>query len=191
MMPEEMAVARLISEHLERRPLMQVQDVYKLLYQGVMGAEHILDGENTEEAVRQFEERLRAEYEAVAPNEWEPIFEAVEASGLRYRLNLGPFKARNGEIDELTRLCLEAMGEVSGSEAELREAWKAFTQACEGGGWPNWPEPMVWAFTEWLEQAGYPPVHHSKVYRERYHPAYRLIGEAGSKLMITGGLEKI
>ena len=36
------ANARLIDEHLTRRPLMAPADVYKLLYQGVLGPEHLV-----------------------------------------------------------------------------------------------------------------------------------------------------
>jgi len=38
-------VISLITEHLNMRPSMQVQDVYKLIYQGIMGSEHILGAE--------------------------------------------------------------------------------------------------------------------------------------------------
>ena len=38
----EQALVEFISQHLAQRPAMQAQDVYKLLYQGVHGPEHLI-----------------------------------------------------------------------------------------------------------------------------------------------------
>lgn len=180
-------VALLITERLNMRPLMQVQDVYKLLYQGIMGSEHILGTQKTEQAIVQFEQRLRSEYEKIAPNESEPLLESIHPKGSLYRLNLGPYKARNGEITLLTTVCLDTTRQTMGTLFELKSAWKSFEKASELGKWPNWPKPSILTFTDWLDEAGFPPVHHSNIYRDAYQPAYRLIGEPG-KLLIEGAL---
>ena len=180
-------VTSLITEHLNLRPAMQVQDVYKLLYQGIMGSEHILGVQKTEEAVLQFELRLRSEYEKIAPNEGEPLFESIHPKESLYRLNLGPYKARNGEIAQLITFCLDTTRQVTGTLSELIGAWKLFGKACEQGKWLNWPKAIIFNFTDCLEKAGYPPVHHSNIYRETYRPAYRLIGNPG-KLLIESAL---
>lgn len=168
------AVIALVDAHLARRPQMQVQDVYKLLYQGVLGSEHLLGAQTGE-----FELRLHAEYAALDPRDDEPLFEAIDPGASLHRLNLAPFKARAGDLAALLPLCLEAARQQRGSLTELQEVWRRFAQAGELGRWPGWRAPEIFAFSAWLEQAGFPPLHHSRRYRTAYRPSYRLIADPG------------
>jgi len=42
------ALARLLDAHLSRYPLMQPEDVYKLLSQGILGPEHLISSPGDE-----------------------------------------------------------------------------------------------------------------------------------------------
>jgi len=81
---------RLIDEHIARHPAMEPSDVYKLLYQGVLGPEHLIA------SAEDFATRLRAEYRAVSPDRAESLWEAVRPDGALVRLNLRPFRGRRG-----------------------------------------------------------------------------------------------
>ncbi len=166
------AVARLIDDHLARYPAMEPADVYKLLYQGVLGPEHLIASPEA------FAARLRAEYDAAPPDEAEPLWEPVRPDGALGRVNLRPFKAGGGDIERLIAACLETAGRAWGTPAELRAAWATFVELCQSGRWAAFSLAGVLALSARLEAKGYPPVHHSAAYRQVYRPAYRLVMRA-------------
>jgi len=166
----------LLDTHVARYPLLTGQDAYKLLYQGVLGTEHLAaDPED-------FAERLRAEFAAVPPAAPsaalragdEPLYEPVRPDGRLLRVNLRPFKAAGGDVEQLLDACLTAAAARWGAPEELRAAWAAVAGACVAGRWPRLGD--VGTFSAWLDARDYPAVHHSPLYREAYQPAYRLIG---------------
>jgi hypothetical protein len=165
----------LLNAHLARYPLMAPQDAYKLLYQGILGAEHLLA------APEVFAARLRAEYEAVPPAADAPLYEPVRPDGRLLRVNLRPFKAGGGNLERLLDACLAAASLRWGMTADLTAAWADLVEACGTGRWPHLGD--VAAFSTWLEANGYPAVHHSPEYREAYRPAYRLVRAASNDLI--------
>jgi hypothetical protein len=171
-------VVSILSEHLNLRPFMQVQDIYKLLYQGVIGSEHLLESPGSADAARQFEGRLRAEFEMLEPGENEPLFESIHPAGSLQRLNLRPYKARQGDLSRLSAVCLDTARQARGTKAELQAAWKLFERACREGTWPGLSLSDSLAFSDWLNENDFPSVHHSQLYRATYQPAYRLIDAA-------------
>jgi hypothetical protein len=132
---------------------MEPRDVYKLLYQGILGLKHLVASPG------EFATRLRTEYEVVCSDDSGPLWEAVRPDWRLGRLNLRPFKARGGDVE------LE----------ELRAAWATFVAVCQAGQWQVFALPEVLAFSVWLTDHGHPTVHHSARYREAYEPAYRLV----------------
>ena len=164
------AVGRLIEEHWARYRAMTPRDVYKLLYQGVLGPEHLLGPG--------FADRLRAEYAALSAKGDEPLWEEVRPDGELGRLNLRPFKAHGGDLERLIRACRRTAGQTWGTAEELREVWAVFVEQCRAGRWEVFPLSEVLAFSSWLEERGYPAVHHSPAYRAAHRPAYRLLARA-------------
>jgi hypothetical protein len=164
------AMTQLIGGHVERRPAMEPRDVYKLLYQGILGLEHLVA------SPEDFATRLRAEHKAVSPDDAELLWEAIRPDRTLGRLNLRPFKAQRGDVELLTAACLRTAGRVWGTPDELRAAWATFADLCRAGQWPAFSLPKVLAFSAWIEDRGYPAAHHSPRYRETYRPAYRLVG---------------
>jgi hypothetical protein len=149
--------------------------VYKLLYQGILGPEHLI----AEPEV--FTARLLAEYETVPAAADELLYEPVRPDGRLLRVNLRPFKARRGDLDRLLDACLEAARVRWGTPGDLRAAWAAVADACQAGRWPHLGE--VATFSAWLDAHGYPAVYHSPRYRQAYRPAYRLISDTGRDLI--------
>ncbi len=161
-------LARLIDDHLTRYPAMEPADVYKLLYQGVLGPEHLIASPEA------FAARLRAEYGAAPPGEAEPLWEPVRPNGTLGRVNLRPFKARVGDVERLIADCLQTAGRAWGTPAEMQAVWAAFVDLCRAGRWAAFPLAGVLALSERLAAEGYPAIHHSAAYRQAYRPAYRL-----------------
>jgi hypothetical protein len=168
-------VLDLLDTHLARYPLMAPQDIYKLLYQGILGPEHLAAKPEA------FAARLLAEYAAVSPVAEEPLYEPVRPDGRLLRVNLRPFKSRSGDPDRLLAACQAAAAAHWGTPDELRVAWATVADACRAGRWRHLGEAET--FSAWLDAHDYPAVHHSPQYHEAYRPAYRLVSDAGRELI--------
>jgi hypothetical protein len=148
---------------------MQLQDIYKLLYQGVCGPEHLVT------APDEFATRLRIEWEAASSADTKPLLEYIRPDNSLARINLRPYKALGGDVDPLIAACLEAAQCAWGTPDDLRQVWSAFVEICRAEPAPAYSFDEVSAFSRWLEEQAYPAVHHSENYRSLYRPAYRLI----------------
>ena len=164
--------ADVLDAHLARRPLLEPRDVYKLLYQGLLGPEHLIA------SPQDFEARLWNEVEALAAADDEPLWESIRPDGTLGRLNLRPFKARDGDIRVLNAACLQIVTQAWGTKEMLRATWDDFAAACRSGRWPlSWLE--IQHLTKWLDEHDFPAVHHTQTYRQEYAPAYRLVDHDG------------
>lgn len=148
---------------------MELRDIYKLLYQGVRGPEHILS------SVEVFRQRLKEEWETLEPSPADPLSEVIRPDGKLLRLNLRPYKAAGGQLETLVTACLEAGSNKWDTQADLLQAWEAFLVSARYGTWQGFSQEDCQAFTAWLAQNGFPAVHHSETYRQLYRPAYRLV----------------
>ena len=162
---------RLIDQHLRWYPCMEPRDVYKLLYQGVLGPEHNIENETA------FRERLQAEFASLEARQGEPLYEPVRPDGSLLRINLRPFKLQNGDLESLIAACLAAGRQKWGELEELKSAWDTFCGLCQECRWPEFALADVSGFSAWLEAQGHPAVHHSPAYRRCYQPSYRLFAK--------------
>lgn len=170
------ALTALIDQHLGWHPVMEPRDAYKLIYQGIMGLGHLVTSpEDFGARLRRECGAITAEDESVSMDQAEPLWQAVRPDGTLGRLNLRPFKARQGKIESLISACLMTAGQVWGTPEDLRAAWKTFVKIGRSGRWPGWPQSEVLAFATWIEAHNYPVIHHSARYTEAYRPAYRLV----------------
>lgn len=159
----------LIEQQLNQYPLMELLDIYKLLYQGVMGPEHMM-------ATRQeFSRRLLAEFDAVQPDQTQGVLESIRPGHALFRLNLRAYKARHSSVEELIPAMLATTKLVAGTLDELRTLWASFSQWCRQGKIAKFTTTDIDNFINWLEEQCFPTVHHSKIYTLEYQPAYRLI----------------
>ena len=110
---------------------MEPRDLYKLLYQGVRGPEHIIA------SPKDFTERLVEEWDKLDLAENDPLWESIRPDGSLLRLNLRPFKARGGHLDGLVAACLETGLRPWGIPSELQLAWEGVTAACREHSWPG------------------------------------------------------
>jgi len=162
---------RLIDQHLRWYPCMEPRDVYKLLYQGVLGPEHNIENETA------FRERLLAEFASLEARQGEPLYEPVRPDGSLLRINLRPFKLQNGDLESLIAACLAAGRQKWGELEELKLAWGAFCGLCQEGRWPEFALADISVLSAWLEAQGHRAVHHSPAYRSCYQPSYRLVAK--------------
>jgi hypothetical protein len=159
----------LIRQHMSWYPLMELRDIYKLLYQGVMGSGHLIA------SPEQFTLRLHSEFVHLIPISNEPLFVPVRPDQTLFRLNLRPYKNRHLGINQLILPLLETAQLATGEIAELKSAWLEFVQLCEHGQIGKFEITAVHEFSNWLDKMEFPVVHHSEIYRREYQPAYQLI----------------
>jgi hypothetical protein len=156
----------LIRGHVKQRPLMQAVDVYKLLYQGVFGIDHLLSKE-----ARNF---LKEEASTLRLDEQpeEPLLEEASADGSMVRVNLRPYLRRGLPLDKLFS-AMEASAE-KGREEDLLEVWSVFRELV-GSGSLVFDEGEIEELNREVKPGGCPIRHHSEAYRGEYHPAYRVV----------------
>lgn len=162
-------VIRLVNDHVKRYPKIQVQDVYKLLYQGEFGVKHIIDNP---EAARAY---LEQELGQFAADSSESLWEYISSDSGMVRIHLRPFRAGHYNPDRLWESMVKTAESVIGDTARFEEHWRIFMQGITKGLLP-FSEDTAEDFWKEVESAGYPAVHHSAQYREAYSPAYRVIG---------------
>ncbi|MCM1536406.1 MAG: hypothetical protein NC126_10835 [Clostridium sp.] len=146
----------ILKEHTERYPLMEPQDYGKLIFQSEFGAEHMIADA---ESVQAF---LLKEWEELPQNGFSSPKGIEDIGGDLCRFPLSACESKEAAA-LLAKLFLLT---VQGGERMFKEKIEQTIQFGISG-----MEEWVKA---WAAQ-GYPAVHHSTVYRDAYHPHYRLL----------------
>ena len=166
---DSLGLLELIEQHLGWYPRMKLRDVYKLIYQAVLGSEHLVSSSD------EFSRHLQLEYERLQPDSSQQLFEPLRPDGSLFRLNLRPYKSLQLGLARLISPLLLTPQLASGTQAELQASWNVFTVLCQQSYVQNFSESTIRQFTQQLAQQDFPAMHHSEVYRRLYQPAYRLI----------------
>ena len=172
-------IFRLLVSHANRYPLMGIQDAYKMLYQGALGSEHIVN------SFEEFEIELRKEWEAIEENNAIPLWENIRPDGQIVRVYLNPYMARGGTLANLTTLCYWSASLFKGDREDLKMSWETLLKTCREKKWNKFSQRDIEEFDQWLKKYDYPPVHHSGPYRKAYHPSYRLLTREFLSILIS------
>ena len=157
-------IARRLLDHAAAYPALCPQDIFKFLYQGAHGCEHLLA---SPAAAR---ERLLAEAataDATAPTAVTELSEGYVRVPLSY-LSLGL------SADTLARLFFLSARHEEGGAVALSEGLAVAEALAAAGRFPFPYAAWQAALSSW-RQEGFSPVHHSEAFRAAYRPAYRVI----------------
>ena len=159
----------LLHNHFNRYPLMQVQDLYKLLHQAAMGSEHAVVDETS---ARRW---LEKEWESMGDGPEEPLLDPISPDGALARLHLRPCLAAGVDREAILAAFLQTAQGWIGSQAALQEYGQL---AAEQAGKENWSinQQEITIFFGKMEKEGYPARHHSPGFAAAYRPAYRVVG---------------
>ena len=162
------AFQSIISYHLDQYPGMEIEDVYKLVFQAAMGSEHAVVDKD------QVEHRLKAEVETMMPQPDQSLIDPVSPDQQLIRVNLYPFTTRGGKLNRLADAFIETSRAYQPSVANLITYWE---WVVEMAGTDNFAfSPGDLGDYGALQQAQqYPAVHHSPAYRRLHQPAYRVV----------------
>lgn len=171
------ALLHLLQEHLTKYPAMQLQDCIKLLYQRILGSEHMFM-----ESDRCYR-LLLEEKDRIGTDSSFPPYEDLGGNCCRFHLlplSLGSTESDRdySTLHTLCRLFLKSMPTLS----EHANEKKAFFE--EALTWLlDWVREGVLPFSateaeQFLalyQKKDCPAIHHSSRFRDAYHPAYRLL----------------
>jgi len=157
-----------VRSHIRSYPEMQVQDLYKLVFQATMGNAHYLS--DTARVLTY----LRDELEEVNPSRKQPLLRNITPDGRTVRLNLAPFKARGGDLNLLAEVMFVSATQFTRTSAQLRRYWHIIETMAKHGDLPFSADSLSVFYAE-MDAMGYPAVHHSDVYTAKYAPHYRVV----------------
>jgi hypothetical protein len=158
----------IITDHLRRYPLMGVQDLYKLAYQAVLGAEHASGNPDF------IHQRLMQELGGLTEGPSEPLIDPISPDGRILRIHLRPFIQAGGVPLKLSRAFYEGSQAYHGSLDLLALFWLEARQLAAASEIPFKPKELDLYVAD-RETGGFQPVHHTIAYRAAYKPAYRVI----------------
>jgi len=167
---DDEAVVRLVREQGRLHRNLGIQDVYKLLFQGVMGVAHIL--EDRQKAWTW----LLKEFERVDADEFmeEPLLEDISVDGSIMRVNLRPFKRLGLSLDRLFEVMAVSAETIEPDRERFMRVWKWFIRLVKADKLDFDYERLI-EFDGVVRAGRYPPVHHSREYAKANKPAYRVV----------------
>ena len=151
--------------HARRYPLMQPQDGVKLLYQSQFGGGHLI---HNEAACLEF---LYREY-AATPQTDHPLSEDI-GNGM-VRIHLSALDAHRYTPQQLGQDFLRSAASVRGCRETFLQNVILLKILAQNGDMPFSADALA-AYLAGYAAAGYPVVSHSEIYRNAYHPAYRVM----------------
>lgn len=164
---KENALRQILADHVARFPQLEAQDLYKLVFQGVMGCEHAAS-----DAI-QAREVLNREVAALAEGPAEPVIDPISVNGQMVRVNLRPYLASAGDLSLLVAAFIRTSHEHKGIVEELRWCW-SIVEGMNVGELGIGRSELRDFFAD-MEARGFPALHHSVAYVSAYRPAYRVV----------------
>ncbi len=151
-----------IEHHAMTYPHATAQDWYKLIFQGTLGAEHLLGD------VEKARQRLEAEWASLSgPVVPMPPSDVIAPQGALLRLHLRPLKALGCPL----HLVWDAFAGSAQIPKPPKENFMKIWQALPG--WRALADYQAWDRA--MAARGYDACHHSQAYRDAYNPSYRVV----------------
>ena len=161
-------VGQLLGHHLQRYPLMQLDDIYKLLQQSALGAGHALDD------IMKLRETFESEIESMGNGPEEPVADAISPDGRLARIHLRAYLEAGHGADSLFDAFVQTAREYPPAPEKLVKfcGCVADLAAAEG---ISFDQSEVAEYFSKIAREGYPIVRHSAAFRKAYKPAYRVV----------------
>lgn len=163
-MAEATSTKELVLKHFYNYPNLQIQDIFKFLYQSSFGCEHALPPRDRITAYIEEEHQLKAKNS-------KSVIEQLDGKYFRVPLS---FIDNGLSAETLGKLfLLSAKQEQSGSML-LRNKLEAVKEIIKENLLPFDFNEFEDKMENW-ERQGFPAVHHSDIFRQCYNPSYRVI----------------
>lgn len=159
-------VRELIKFNVERYPLMEINDVVKLLYQRSFGCGHVV---KNKDKAKKF---LLEEFKEVFSDESIPLIEEIGNDFIR--VNLSRYKALDLDPELLFNAFYLSSKEKVLGMGDFLESVDIFRNMIEDGELPFNLNEFDLYFNKYVDQ-GMPLVSHSEIYKNMYDPHYRVV----------------
>ena len=174
----------LLIKHYQKYPNLDIQDIFKYIYQSVCGCEHMISSPS--EATR----RILDEHRLNAPSA-QPLIESLD--GKYSRLSLDCLN-KGLSAHTLGRLFFLSAKKESNTEEQINEKLGIVKMLIEDGSLPFNLSEFENAVAEWANK-GFCAIRHSDNFRKNYNPSYRVISNSFVPFIpmlieIDKGLEK-
>ena len=165
----EKKVQSLLIKEFTRFPKSEAQDYYKLLFQAVYGAEHMIQNYND------CYEMLDKEMSQIEADIHCPLYYDISFSFPLVRVNLSRCKAEKMDLHRISTAFIEGAKIVIKIDTLEFETYLNLA-AIELIKDPfNFNEKNLEIFIRKIKKLGFPTVHHSEAYKKSYKPHYRVI----------------
>ncbi len=165
-MHKRMELIKILKTHTEKYPLMQPCDAVKLLYQNEFGGGHLIPDPRHSLA------RLLEEYASLRPSASVSLYEKI-GNGL-VRVYLSAIKPEIYSLQQLNRDFVESSAFHKGSLTSFISKLEILTAQFDTFSF-SFSKESLFTYLEQYKKDGFPMVSHSAIYRNTYHPAYRVI----------------
>ena len=160
-------------------PQVRIEDSYKWIYQATRGGEHAMPDE---QMARAWLDEEWQTLEEAKPDE--PVWQPLCPGGEIGRLNLRPFRARGGRKEDLLAAFVRSSQSLRNDESNFIAAWNELGKRLKHQSYGKLDSRAWRILDRKMRAAGYPAIHHSKVYEEERQPAYRVLtGEEAKRLI--------
>lgn len=157
-------IIQVLEKHLLYYPKMQPQDCVKLLYQNEFGPGHSI---NEEKSLLYLQEELKEETQSVQPEMFLPIGNHFVRVDLQQAI-------KEYTLEDINTWFVGSGKYYRGSMASFMQKLKTFKK--HASALPiNFSQEELDVYLAYYRGSAYPAVHHSDIYRENYHPHYRVI----------------
>lgn len=164
----------IILEHVKKYPLMEIRDIAKLLYQSEFGGGHMIaDSQMSLKRIQEEYKSLDADALCV-PSVVENIGDGI------HRIYLACLD-HGVSANVLNQMFVHSANNKKGTIAGLESKIELVISMCQDGTLSFSMEEVTDFFDAW-ENDGYPAISHSEIYRQNYHPAYRVVEDNFAKL---------
>lgn len=160
----------LIMMHVTQYPDMQVDDIYKMVYQGIMGPGHL--GSNPEKIL----EYINQEISRIESSQQENLIENISPDSEYVRINLKRFKSEQLSPDTLAVIIVKSGCNAPEKLKRFITIWSYVEELVEAERLPI-DKTNFQIFNRFVVENNYPVIHHSKKYLQQYSPAYRVVSQ--------------
>lgn len=153
-----------LKEHLEKYPLMQIEDILKLYMQGILGPGHLVS------SFTNCLNRVNEEYKTIKNNQYQEIEELI--SDQYVRIYLYPYYQKEGDFTLLVKYFIESSKDKADVEYFKREIELLIN---------NENQEYI---HNYISSGNY-LISHSEIYRDNYDPHYLVINRKYTSKIYT------
>lgn len=150
--------------YYKKHPESQLQDYVKFIHQMVFGSAHMVNSHA--DSLR----KLKEETVNLKSIIYEDLYEYVGSEFVR--INLRPYINYGLNLNTLIENFVESANMYLTEEKNITNELSVLKKILVE---KQWNESIIDSFLKDYQDMGYPPLHHSEIYREIYQPSYRLI----------------